>query len=81
MVMEGSRIRMFFMPSTASRISLPACGAQEPFSIRATVRFWKLCAFRSNSRFSMGVKRPLLYVAEASTRWLQRKASLTISET
>ena len=59
---------------------MPAVAAQEPFSMRATVRFCRLCAAMSRSAVSMLQKMPALYVVEANTRWLQRNASETITE-
>ena len=38
-------------------LSFAAMGAQVPFSIRPTVRFWKLLVLRWVSRFSIGGKR------------------------
>jgi hypothetical protein len=35
----GSTIEIFFIPSSIARITRPAVGAQEPFSIIATLRF------------------------------------------
>ena len=48
---------MFFMPSSSARMSFAAMGAQVPFSIRPTVRFWKLLVLRWVSRLSIGGKR------------------------
>ena len=39
-VTTGSMMVMFFIASIASRIFLPAAGAQVPFSTKATLRFW-----------------------------------------
>ena len=54
-------------------MSLPLAGAQEPFWIKATVRFCRLWWARSRSRCSMESNRPLLKVGAAKTMWLYRK--------
>ena len=48
-----SKISMLYISSRRARICRAQDGAQEPFSIRATVRFCRLSAFMSCSRFSM----------------------------
>ena len=77
MVSVSLRMFTFLSLERMPRMSLPAVGAQEPFSIRAMVRFWRLCAAMSSSAVSMLQKMPALYVVDANTRWLQRKASAT----
>ena len=57
MVTTVSQTVMFFMPSSSARMSLAAMGAQVPFSIRPTVRFWKFLVLRWVSRASIGGKR------------------------
>ena len=66
--------------SSCLRIRPPLVGAQEPFSISATLRFEMLCATRSEISASIVTKMPALYVVEAKTRWLQRKAAAMISD-
>ena len=79
MVTVSSRIVQFFSFENSARISPPAVGAQEPFSTRAMVRFWRLWLTMSWTRFSMFTNMPALYVVERKTRWLARKHSETIS--
>ena len=57
MVTTFSQRVMFFMLSSSARISFAAMGAQVPFSIRPTVRFWKFLVLRWVSRASIGGKR------------------------
>ena len=72
---------MFFISSSTNFcIRSPDLQAQEPFSMRATVRFCRLCATMSCSRFSIVTKMPALYVGAAKTRWLQRKAAAMMSD-
>ena len=46
--------------ATIAAMSLPATGAQEPFSIRANFRPDRLCFFSSVIKYSMGLKIPPL---------------------
>ena len=46
MVTTVSHTAMFFMLSSSARMSFAAMGAHVPFSIRPTVRFWKLLVLR-----------------------------------
>ena len=70
MVTVSFRTVMFFSGAKISRMSPPLVGAQEPFSTKATVRFWMLCAARSCKSASMVTKIPALYVGAANRRWL-----------
>ena len=47
-------------PESTPRMSPPLVGAQEPFSMRATLRFWRLCAAMSCSSCSMVTNMPAL---------------------
>ena len=78
-VTVSSRIVQFLSFENSARIRPPAVGAQEPFSTRAMVRFWRLWLTMSWTRFSMFTNMPALYVVERKTRWLARKHSETIS--
>ena len=60
MVRLSSRTFMFFKDAKASVMCLTDTGAQEPFSKKATVRFWRLWAEIWCSRVSMLQKIPLL---------------------
>ena len=60
MVTPPSRKVMFLSLPSRSRIRPPAVGAQEPFSIRATVRFCRLWATMSCRAVSMLMKMPAL---------------------
>lgn len=60
---------------SSSRMSPPLVGAQEPFSMTATLRFCRLWVTSSCSSWSMVTNTPALYVVAASTRWLYLKAS------
>ena len=79
MVTVSSRMVQFLSFENSARISPAAVGAQEPFSTRAMVRFWRLWFTMSWTRFSMFTNMPALYVVERKTRWLARKHSETIS--
>ena len=71
---------MFLSGARIAAICRALTGAHVPFSIKATVRFWRLCAAISRSSSSIVTKMPPLYVAEANTRWLHRKHSAMMSE-
>ena len=60
MVRALPRMVIFLHFSSIFRIRPPEVGAQEPFSIRATVRFWMLWATRSDRNASMHTKMPAL---------------------
>jgi hypothetical protein len=51
---------MFLHFPNFSRIKEPLVAAHDPFSIMATVRFWILCAARSESSSSIATKIPAL---------------------
>ncbi len=76
----ASRMVIFFIEAIFWRIRSPEVGAQLPFWMMPTVRFWRLWAFRSVRTVSMLQKMPALYVVDANTRWLQRNASATITD-
>ena len=66
----SSSTTMSFSGASVSRMSFPLTGAQEPFSMNASVRFWMLCSARSWMSSSIVIKIPALYVVAAKTRWL-----------
>ena len=59
-IRDRFRIVQLRSAESFSRISPPAVGAQVPFSTSAMVRFCRLCATMSLSRFSMLTKMPAL---------------------
>ena len=60
MVTPSSRMSMCFSFSSSARMRAPERGAQEPFSTRATVRFWRFRAFMSARKLCMGGTMPRL---------------------
>ena len=57
----------FLLFSKSPRMTLAATGIQLPFSIKATVRFWKLRSVRCVMNVCMKGKISALYVVVAST--------------
>lgn len=55
-VSVGSRISIPFISSKSARICFPLAGAQEPFSIRATVRFCTFRVFLSCRKFRSSLR-------------------------
>ncbi|MPN51100.1 hypothetical protein SDC9_198742 [bioreactor metagenome] len=73
---------IFFISSLRNFcIRSPDLTAQDPFSIRATVRFCTFSAFMSRRKLCIAGYMPRLYVTEASTMWLYLNASEISCET
>ena len=67
-VTVSSRMVQFLSFWNSARMSPAAVGAQEPFSMRAMVRFCRLWWTISCTRFSIVTNMPALYVVEIKTR-------------
>ena len=70
---------MFLQPANFSFITLAAIGAQLPFSIIATVLFWKFLSAKCSKNSLMNGKIEVLYVVVAKTILPYLNASSTHS--
>ena len=80
-VTTGSKISMLFISSRRARICRAQDGAQEPFSIRATVRFLQVERFHVVQQIQHGGVDPIVIGGRGKDRWLQRNTSAIIVET